>query len=465
MSSATRSLPAIVLLLAFVLVACGTATSPGSVAPEVHATPVAPSMPPAAVSAPPVAATSAPGEDATTTDSWLVVGQTGEPGTRVILASTGEILYRLPDGVPDATWGRMLAATVKGSQTMVQDLAVQPGFGGPVEMIEGRWRLPRIGADPTPVGTSADGRIAVLVEDGTATDGAPARSRFAIITVPFAPGWPATAPRIVELAGSFEFDTLSPDGSTLYVVEHLAGPPSGHYQVRAVDVATGRLRPEVVVDKTGGDEAMAGYPIAQLRRADGMVFTLYRGNEHPFIHALASADSWALCIDLPTSPVSPASDQPRPEHARLGHGQPARRPVVPGGQCDPGARSPNPERSHDRTRGTRSIRSRPARSRSPSSATTRPSARDDGSSSPRTGLRPMPPGSNGIVRLRPDDLSVLGHLLPGVAVTTLAVTPDRTRLFALTADGRILEVDLASGSIVRSVSDGGFDRLFAVVPW
>ena len=46
---------------------------------------------------------------------------------------------------------------------------------------------------------------------------------------------------------------------------------------------------------------MAGWPIAQARRPDGMVFTLYHGAEHPFIHALSSVDAWALCIDLPAT--------------------------------------------------------------------------------------------------------------------------------------------------------------------
>ena len=46
---------------------------------------------------------------------------------------------------------------------------------------------------------------------------------------------------------------------------------------------------------------MAGWPIAQVRRPDGMVFTLYHGAEHPFIHALSSVDAWALCIDLPAT--------------------------------------------------------------------------------------------------------------------------------------------------------------------
>ncbi len=119
-------------------------------------------------------------------------------------------------------------------------------------------------------------------------------SRFAILSRTF-----DRKPKIVQLNGSFEYDALSPDGTSLYVVEHLAGPPDGHYQVRAIDTATGTLRDGVVVDKANLNEPMAGYPIAQLRRSNGFVFTLYRGAEHPFIHALSSADGWALCIDLP----------------------------------------------------------------------------------------------------------------------------------------------------------------------
>ena len=52
---------------------------------------------------------------------------------------------------------------------------------------------------------------------------------------------------------------------------------------------------------------MAGYPLAQVRRADGGVLTLYRGTEHPFIHALNSVDGWALCIDLPATKADDAA--------------------------------------------------------------------------------------------------------------------------------------------------------------
>ena len=44
---------------------------------------------------------------------------------------------------------------------------------------------------------------------------------------------------------------------------------------------------------------LADWPIAQLRSPSGLVMTLYRGVDHPFIHALSTADAWAVCIDLP----------------------------------------------------------------------------------------------------------------------------------------------------------------------
>ena len=92
---------------------------------------------------------------------------------------------------------------------------------------------------------------------------------------------------------------MAPDGSTLYVVEHLAGKPDGRYQVRAVDVASGELEDGVIADKRGLVEPMAGWPLAQVRRSDGGVFTLYRSQEHPFVHALDTTTGTAVCIDLP----------------------------------------------------------------------------------------------------------------------------------------------------------------------
>ena len=106
---------------------------------------------------------------------------------------------------------------------------------------------------------------------------------------------------VVSLARRFAYDALSPDGRTLYLIEHLADPRNpGRYQVRAFDLATGRLQPGFIADKRELDEPMAGYPLARASTPDGAwVYTLYQGPEHAFVHALAAADGYALCIDLP----------------------------------------------------------------------------------------------------------------------------------------------------------------------
>ena len=141
MPSPDRFLTAIAGLVVLVLVGCTAAAPQSTSTPRSAAssTPGAsstsggsmlPSAAPPGASALAASPSTAAGSRPATGDSWLVVGRAGVPGTRVILASTGEVLYDLPDGVPDATWGRVLAATADGTTTTVRDLVVQPGFGG-----------------------------------------------------------------------------------------------------------------------------------------------------------------------------------------------------------------------------------------------------------------------------------------------------------------------------------------------
>lgn len=132
-----------------------------------------------------------------------------------------------------------------------------------------------------------------------------------------------------------------------------------HYQVRSIDVATGRMDDAVVVDKANTGEEMAGRPVIQLRRADGMVLTLDRGAEHPFIHALSSRERWAICIDLPpaartmrgrrSTGVSPkrrvAAAGPR---RRAGRSSPSARRISRTRVARPRRRGRPDDRRHDR---------------------------------------------------------------------------------------------------------------------
>jgi hypothetical protein len=387
-------------------------------------------------------------------DAWLVVGRKGVVGLEVVLASTLEKDYDLPMGVPSERWGSLITATLEGDRTVVRDLIVQPGFHVSQKIaVDGAWRLPTFASDPLPTGVSLDRNTVVLVEDDAAQTAD--RTRLAVLEASLSQ--PA---RILDIPGTFTYDAISPDGRTIYVIEHLAGPPDGHYQVRAIDVGSGNLKPGVIVDKLKIGEQMAGRPVAQLRRDDGGVLTLYRGAEHPFIHALYTADGYADCIDLPATETDYTD-------AALDWGlAPAR-----GGN----AYAVNTTlgvvlevRPADRAI-ARSARLTPARSAAITLA--KFGHIDAGPVGRRVVVSPdgrtiYAAGAGGIVAIGTDQLTETGRFLAGQAVDALGLTPDGSMLYALVRQGgRIVKIGVVAGRILGDVPSGGFDRLVGVVPW
>jgi hypothetical protein len=390
-------------------------------------------------------------------DHWLIVGRSGETGLRVIVDRTLETVVELPIGIPDASWGHVLTATPGSTTTHLEDVAVLTGDDGDGRDLDGRWRLPTVGLDPIPVGRSADGSTIVLDEvtdDAAGTATTATTSRFLVLD-----GLSDETPRVIELDGAFDFDTLSPDGSILYVTQQLPGPPAARYQVRAVDTSTGVMRDGIIVDKRNVDERMAGYPLDQDRRPDGLVLTLYRGLEHPFIHALASREAWAVCIDLPARAAEdevdadwgvvslPAGRGDVAVNATLGlaididpAGLTIRRTVDFEPNAIAGARLAKFGHGDVGPAGRRVV------------------VAPDGRSL-------FAAGAGGVVRLAADDLSVMERALEGTAIDGLAVSTEGLTLFALTrSGGRIAEVDVATGQLVGWLGDGGYDRLLGAVP-
>ena len=433
----TRPVRPIIAILAGIAVAACSGKAPPTVAPS------------AAVERPAaVASQSVPSPD----DSGLMIGRSGDDGLQLILAGSGERIFAVPAGVPGRDWSQLVSAAVTGTSTTIRDLKL-PEMESSSQTIDGTWRLPTVGLDPTPVGVSDDGGTIVLVEVSRATTGP---SRFAIVD-----RTAAAPPRFVELAGEFEYDTLSPDGSILYVVEHLPGPPDGHYQVRALDTATGVLREGAVADKNEGDEAMAGWPIAQVRRPDGMVFTLYHGVEHPFIHALSSVEAWALCIDLP---ATGANDTAAASDWGLTATIEGRSIIAANATLGLAADISLPDLAI-----RRSASFAPSASRVISLAKF---GHDVGGEVGRRivaspdGSVIYAAGAGGIVSLATSDLSLKSRFLEGVPVDAMAVTVDGGTIYALVrAGGRIVRLDAGSGKIVGEVPGSGYDRLAAVVPW
>jgi hypothetical protein len=168
--------------------------------------------------------------------------------------------------------------------------------------LRGSWYLPAVASDGTAAGL-ADGRLVLTTSPRRYP---PKRTGFAVLDTRLFLRHPQTgdAPRhaIVRfsLRGAFGFDALSPDASTMYLIHSFfGGRRRGGYEVRALDVSTGRLLPHPIVDPSEPDERMQGSAVSRVAGRDGRwAYTLYTGEE-TFLHALDTVHGRAVCVDLP----------------------------------------------------------------------------------------------------------------------------------------------------------------------
>lgn len=166
-------------------------------------------------------------------------------------------------------------------------------YGGPLRerRLAGSFSVPAVAYDGSPSGVSADGRTLVLISPRTRYPRQ--RTTFAVVD---AGG--LRVRRRISLNGDFSFDAISPDGTTMYLIEYSPRDP-GDYAVRAYDLVARRLYPEAVVDPAEPGEPMTGAPVTRVASADGRwAYTLYNSFPHPFVHALDTERRTAVCIDL-----------------------------------------------------------------------------------------------------------------------------------------------------------------------
>jgi hypothetical protein len=175
-----------------------------------------------------------------------------------------------------------------------------------------RYSIPAAAFDDTAGGLSADGSTLVLSRFSWIYP--PRTTGLAIVHTerqPYRPHGKGRSPNLIDRLSfpeSFSFDAISPDGSTIYLIEHLSKYYGGAYQVRALEVKSGKLLPEPIVDAAEPMERMEGVPISRAMSRDGRwAYTLYSGNKkreyekahEPFVHALDTVAGRAVCIDLP----------------------------------------------------------------------------------------------------------------------------------------------------------------------
>jgi hypothetical protein len=160
--------------------------------------------------------------------------------------------------------------------------------------IPGEWTVPAVAYDGTSAGLSADGGTLVLIKPRRAFPRR--RTSLALFDAQR-----MTLPRRITLDGDFSFDAISPDGSTLFLVEYPNPRKPTVYRVRMYDVAERRLIEKPLIDSRLAAVVMRGLPVTRTESPDGATaYTLYDGQGNgPFIHALDTAESSALCILLP----------------------------------------------------------------------------------------------------------------------------------------------------------------------
>jgi hypothetical protein len=187
---------------------------------------------------------------------------------------------------------RFLTLAVGAHHTVIQRLKLPGGQVGRYRTLAGQWSIPLVAYDGSGSGLSADGRALVLIRN---------RARFPQSQTHLAIVDPVrlNIKRQLTLRGDFSFDAISPDGSTVYLINYLSRDPSD-YAVRAFDVGRGRLVPAPIVDPHEPDEQMRGFPVTRAVSPDGRwAYTLYDGGgQHPFVHALDTSGRTARCIDI-----------------------------------------------------------------------------------------------------------------------------------------------------------------------
>jgi hypothetical protein len=199
------------------------------------------------------------------------------------------------DGVLAANGAVRYVAVWAGSSTAVAVVRVHGGRVVRTGLVHGSYGIPLVAYDGSAGGLSADGKTLVLA-NFIGPPSATTVSRFAVLTTK------TLRPRaLVVLRGAYSFDAVSPDGSTLYLIQYTSEQNWTQYRVRAYDVDAKRLVPGSIVDRREPGEAMQGFPVTRAATRDGgWAYTLYgRDSGKAFVHALDTRHRDARCIDLP----------------------------------------------------------------------------------------------------------------------------------------------------------------------
>ncbi|MEA2423818.1 MAG: hypothetical protein QOH13_228 [Thermoleophilaceae bacterium] len=218
------------------------------------------------------AATGRVGHIAVLNSAAFTASAPASPGTGSISSADGSSVYMV---APDR--GSTVVTRIRGSDRTAQATL----------RLRGLFEVPSVAG--VRGGLSSDGRTLVLGDHPGAHV-----SRFALIDTRS-----LGVRRMLALHGTYSFDAMSPDASTLYVLRFLSRDGT-HYAVQALDMTDSHPVAHTVVEKGEPGEGMSGQALTRTSGADGnWVYTLYDGaGKAPFVHALSTVDKFTVCIDL-----------------------------------------------------------------------------------------------------------------------------------------------------------------------
>jgi hypothetical protein len=182
-------------------------------------------------------------------------------------------------------------ATKAGADTLVSAISTDGGGTLFKQTVPGAYGIPEVTQSGLAAGLFRDGSAFVLQNVGIEE-----KSSFVVLNA-----LDLTVRDTITLGGTFGFDALSPDASKLYLIQHLSTNDIEHYVVRAYDLATHKLMPGRIADKSQKSWVMQGWAVSRVTSPDGRwAYTLYANpGGYPFIHALDTVKGVAHCVGLP----------------------------------------------------------------------------------------------------------------------------------------------------------------------
>lgn len=199
------------------------------------------------------------------------------------------------NGVGAQNGGVRFVAFGMPKSTIVAAVRARDGHVVQSKVVRGFYGVPLVSYDGTAGGLSGDGKSLALASYGP-LPGEAGKTRLVVLSTKT-----LNVRRLLVLRGSWSYDAISPDASTLYLVEHISAGQNPRYRVRVFDLKTNRLLPGAIVDRLEGEAVMGGQAVTRATSSDGRwAYTLYaRQKLEPFVHALDTVRREAFCIDLP----------------------------------------------------------------------------------------------------------------------------------------------------------------------